>query len=414
MAPEAQLAVIDLANTGTGIYVPNTYDLFAPAYNAGARAQCHSWGGRFSSNNPDNQYAFGEPVDDWLYRHQDAVVVYSAGNMGQEGQYSLTREATIKNAISVGAADSTAVQKVAFFSSQGPTYDGRIKPDIVAAGHWTTSAKAAADGNEQCDTHAMAGTSMSAPAITGAALLIRQYFKSWKFWKSMCNTDYDNCDKWTPSGVLIKAIILHAGRPMEQYNGINSDSRYELGPTPDSVQGYGFMDLSTTLMIREDLRVRFSDADDDETLPPQQDLFVVNAEQIGEDTVFTYHIHCEDPEVPLRTTLAWYDPPVPGKPSKALLHDLDLMLETPGGKIMHGNGGDDEDDVNVNEQVRVDDPERGTYIVTVTSHSLPVGEHTQRFSLVITVGGYTEPMGSTETTETPATLPVPIYDSILP
>ena len=83
VAPEAQLAFMDLGRPGSGIYVPrHTYDLFAPTYNAGSRMQCHSWGGRFASEDPAAQYAYGDTIDDWLWRHQDMVVVFSTSNEG--------------------------------------------------------------------------------------------------------------------------------------------------------------------------------------------------------------------------------------------------------------------------------------------------------------------------------------------
>lgn len=60
------------------------------------------------------------------------------------------------------------------------------------------------------------GTSMSAPAAAGSALLVREYFSDTtkRFWTAVCNSAYRLCLPFTPSGVLVKAILLHSGSQM--------------------------------------------------------------------------------------------------------------------------------------------------------------------------------------------------------
>ena len=74
---------------------------------------------------------------------------------------TLTLPADAENAISVGAYD-IGTQEVSWFSSQGPTDDGRIKPDVVAPSGVTTAAY-----GDPFD-----GTSASAPHVAGVAALI--------------------------------------------------------------------------------------------------------------------------------------------------------------------------------------------------------------------------------------------------
>jgi hypothetical protein len=53
---------------------------------------------------------------------------------------------------------------MAFFSSNGPTYDTRIGVDVVAPGLFVM----AAASNTECSTTPMAGTSMAAAVVAGA------------------------------------------------------------------------------------------------------------------------------------------------------------------------------------------------------------------------------------------------------
>ena len=308
MAPNAQLAFVDLGKPGSGIYVPSTDSILRASYNAGSRAQCHSWGGLFGSTDRTDQYQYGDSWDEWLYDHRDMVVVFAAGNSGHLGRRSLTREATTKNAITVGAASSNSLEKVAFFSSVGPCYDGRIKPDVTAPGFWTTSARAgpySADGKGEatCETVAKAGTSMAAPAVTGVAALIRQYFRDSKFWASQCRQEYPSCKAFTPSGVLIKTAILHAGTRMDRYQANNQELREDLGAPPDEWQGYGRVDLYNVMPLKERIRNSANLGEH----PGPGDLFIHDLADINEYSRITYEVSVDSDTVPLKVSAPFYD-----------------------------------------------------------------------------------------------------------
>ncbi|HEY9769590.1 MAG TPA: S8 family peptidase [Coleofasciculaceae cyanobacterium] len=71
--------------------------------------------------------------------------------------------------IVVGSYDAhTAGQPLSWFSSAGPTRDGRQKPEISAPGHnvW------AANSSTRVGITRMSGTSMAAPAVTGVVALV--------------------------------------------------------------------------------------------------------------------------------------------------------------------------------------------------------------------------------------------------
>ncbi len=104
-------------------------------------------------------------------------------------KYTVSSPGTAKRAITVGAigGDPISVRyindfgRIAFFSSRGPTRDGRIKPDIVADGFFLCTANytftPSADPNS-CSSDGyytpLAGTSFSSPVITALAALYLQ------------------------------------------------------------------------------------------------------------------------------------------------------------------------------------------------------------------------------------------------
>lgn len=73
--------------------------------------------------------------------------------------------AVAKNSLAVGATDNyKGKPDVSGFSSRGPTYDFRFKPDITAPGDPVWSAYSMASGTaNQCYIVSMSGTSMATP-----------------------------------------------------------------------------------------------------------------------------------------------------------------------------------------------------------------------------------------------------------
>ena len=94
------------------------------------------------------------------------LIVNSVGNEGQSSWEKLITPSDSPNVLAVGAVDSNG--DVAFFSSLGPSADGRIKPDVVALGYGT----AVQSATGQIGT--ANGTSLSAPIISGLAACLWQ------------------------------------------------------------------------------------------------------------------------------------------------------------------------------------------------------------------------------------------------
>jgi serine protease AprX len=111
------------------------------------------------------------------------VVVAAAGNLGyqrfetRDGSYegytafSITDPGNADGVITVGATHRfwPHTYGVSFFSSRGPTGDGRLKPDIVAPGERIQSCLPV-DGGRWGE---LDGTSMAAPHVSGAAAMLQ-------------------------------------------------------------------------------------------------------------------------------------------------------------------------------------------------------------------------------------------------
>ncbi len=95
------------------------------------------------------------------------IVVTSAGNNGADAWNYIGTPADATQAFSIGALDDT--DERAYFSSFGPTADGRIKPDVSGPG--VMVAAVAANGQGLTGAN---GTSLSAPLISGLVACLIQ------------------------------------------------------------------------------------------------------------------------------------------------------------------------------------------------------------------------------------------------
>lgn len=126
-------------------------DLFEQAYTNGARIHSDSWG---AANN--SAYGRSLELDTWMWNGgtpRDMLICVAAGN---EGNYAGTicTPGTAKNCLTVGASENNRSEcgwaadntnEIAYFSSWGPTDEGRMKPDIVAPGTWIASVRTHGD-----------------------------------------------------------------------------------------------------------------------------------------------------------------------------------------------------------------------------------------------------------------------------
>lgn len=150
-----------------------------------------------------------------------------------------------KKAITVGAITSKPIPgpseinnrslidlgKIAFFSSRGPTRDGRIKPDVVAGGLFVFSASN--DGRSYIPN---AGTSMATPVVTGiVALMLEDSQKTPQQVKDalILNTVADQSTGSTPNNtygygkVYLASNQLSSGGQKGEQNGGGGCSTFE-------------------------------------------------------------------------------------------------------------------------------------------------------------------------------------------
>jgi len=95
------------------------------------------------------------------------VPVVSAGNQGAQDWYYISAPADAFDILAVGAVG--AQEQAAWFSSHGPSADGRVKPDVAAMGWGTTGISP--DGQ---DITLLNGTSFSAPLVAGLVACLWQ------------------------------------------------------------------------------------------------------------------------------------------------------------------------------------------------------------------------------------------------
>lgn len=170
------------------------------------------------------------------------LVVVSAGNSGNKPWVHITAPADGDSVLAVGAVDQSGVY--APFSSQGPSFDGRTKPDVVAVGMGTfvQSANGAVIPG--------AGTSFSAPVMSGLSACLWQKFRSLSNYEiikalqqsSSLNPYPDNFIGWGIPNIPLAGYVITGNEPILQTEDISiipnpvvSEIRVSC---PSGVEGY--------------------------------------------------------------------------------------------------------------------------------------------------------------------------------
>lgn len=290
----------------------------------GITVQNHSYGTAIQ-----NYYGVEAAAYDVSARNNPTLLhVFSSGNAGAQtptngpyaglaGMANLTGNFKMaKNVISVGAIDS--FYTVSPLSSKGPAHDGRVKPELVAFGE--------------------DGSSGAAAMVSGSAILVQQA--------------YLGGQGRLPSSAVVKAALLNS-----------ADDAGARGP--DFSSGYG--SLNTYKAVKTVLENR-----------------------VKEDTVrgtspITFAVPVPAGAARLKLTLTWIDPAADPDAPRALINDLDLVVRHESSGVqwqpwvlstapqldsLQKPARRGRDTLNNVEQITIDNPVAGNYLVEVSASRL--------------------------------------------
>jgi subtilisin family serine protease len=315
-------------------------------------------------------------IDNISKNNPQYLIVASAGNSGNtsypDGMFAgfdkLTTDKTAKNNLVIANANPSLTpfnyDLSSLFingsSSQGPTDDMRIKPDLAADG---TGLLSTVPPNAYAT---FTGTSMAAPNTAGTLILLQQYY----------NQLYGSYMKSS----TLRGLVCHT----------SVDDIVTVGPDP--IFGWGFLDAKKSAETIADANNGLSILDE---------LNLAN----GETYSVTFSAQAGDK---LSATICWTD--MPGSvvangtlndPTPRLVNDLDLRISIDGTTFLpwkldysatSGFSNSKGDNVVDNiERVDIDAPISGVYTLTVSHKGTlqgnvggPFSPQTQDFALIVT------------------------------
>jgi subtilisin family serine protease len=306
---------VDVSNHSYVLQVQNLYDATVASVDsivggntAGVPARALVWA---AANNGALSRTFdcdGDGID------ESSFPQYPGGcpTAFQAGYFSML--SPCKNCINVGGVDDNQIHS--FFSSMGPTMDGRLKPDVMASGRGVFSVGADTDrfGNPVTGNgyRGKDGTSMAAPAVTGiSALLLEQYVQTFGI---------ANLDTAPPLPSSIKVLLVQTAVDLAGTDPtINFDTGAALnyGAGPDWATGFGLVDAQAAVDLI------------------QQRGFRENSLSTS-DVTDQFTVGVEPGQTEMRVSLAWDDLPgaANGNETAAkLVNDLDLTVIEPDGTV---------------------------------------------------------------------------------
>lgn len=293
------------------------------------------------------------------------LMVASAGNDGNtpnpspmtSGYDKLTGNKTCKNNLVVANAQDANVDaqgnllsvSINSSSSEGPTDDRRIKPDITGNGSGLTSSTSSSNTSYG----SLSGTSMASPNVMGTLMLLQQH--------------YNNVNNKFMKAATLKALACHT-----------ADDKGKVGPDP--VWGWGLLNAKKAAQAISQNGLQSWIAE--ETL------------QQGQTFTFTAQ---SDGTNPLLASICWTDLPGPinngslNNATPVLVNDLDIRITKDGTTYYPWKLQSNANLAAINtEDNNVDNVERinitgaaGVYTITVT-HKGTLQGGPQNFAFIVT------------------------------
>ncbi len=293
------------------------------------------------------------------------LMVVAAGNDGNRDEYNaaplsgnskfdkLTGHSTSKNNLVVANAQDANVAAngdlisvtINSSSSEGPTDDFRIKPDITGNG---TGLYSTYEGSDT-DYASITGTSMASPNVSGSLLLLQQH--------------YNNINGNFMRAATLKGVALHTAD--------------DIGPSgPDAVHGWGLLNAKAAAT----------------TISNSGNQSIVDELTIANGQSYTINV-TSDGSSPLLASISWTDRPgsatsATNSSTPVLVNDLDIRVTKNGTTYtpyrLTGVNSNGKGDNKVDPYERIDiGNASGTYTITVT-HKGSLNGGSQNFSLIIT------------------------------
>ena len=341
----------------------------------------HSYGVPVA-NAPGNWYmgAYSSEAYNWdviAYNFPYYLAVMSAGNDGNTnntqpttaGFDKLNGNKNAKNNLVVANAQDATVNAttgaitggagINTSSSEGPSDDRRIKPDITGNGTtlYSTGSGSGTGGNNTAYS-TLSGTSMAAPNVTGTLTLVQQHY-------------------YNVNGIFMKAATL---------KGLACHTATDRGnPGPDAVFGWGYLDAKSCA----------------EAITNNGLTSWISEETLSQGQTFTMQVVAQGGGVPLLGSISWTDVPDASKINNGTLNestpdltnDLDIRItqgpstffpwRLQNNATSNATRNSDNNVDNV-ERINIDAPIAGqVYTITVT-HKGILADGPQNFSLVVT------------------------------
>ncbi|PAW95287.1 hypothetical protein CKK33_17985 [Mucilaginibacter sp. MD40] len=353
----------DTEDYNFGFYDARTQSWDKIAYNAPYYLIVESAGNSRSSNGPpvgSTYYGYTSRTDPTFINKGPRPATISSNN----GYDVITTTGTAKNILTVGSVGPQPNGPVnrqdistSYFSSWGPTDDGRVKPDIVGDGEniYSTGAQ-----NPSYYLY-LSGTSMAAPNITGSLYLLQEYYAQ------------------KNSGNFMRAATL---------KGLACHTAFDAGNVgPDYIYGWGLLDMRKAAQSITDNGVKS----------------IIAENTLNQGQVTTRDIIASG-NGPLSVSISWTDPegtPTTGTTindrTPKLVNDLDLRISdgsttytpwvlSPDNPSAAATNGDNIRD-NI-EQVYIPNCIPGKKYTITISHKGTLRNGLQAYSLIATgVGG---------------------------